>query len=80
MIRSVVHGCGAYLPERVLTNAELATTVDTSAGIVNDGTLDASAYQADVFGLSIGANVSAPITSAVEASPLLIMLSATDSA
>ena len=30
MIRSVVHGCGAYLPERVLTNAELATTVDTS--------------------------------------------------
>ena len=30
MICSVVHGCGAYLPERILTNAELATTVDTS--------------------------------------------------
>ena len=30
MIRSVVQGCGAYLPERVLTNAELATTMDTS--------------------------------------------------
>ena len=30
MIRSVVHGCGAYLPERILTNAELATTMDTS--------------------------------------------------
>jgi len=30
VIRSVVLGCGAYLPERVLTNAELATKVDTS--------------------------------------------------
>jgi 3-oxoacyl-[acyl-carrier-protein] synthase-3 len=29
-IRSVVLGCGSYLPERILTNAELATTVDTS--------------------------------------------------
>jgi 3-oxoacyl-[acyl-carrier-protein] synthase-3 len=29
-IRSVVRGVGAYLPERVLTNAELATMVDTS--------------------------------------------------
>ena len=28
--RSVVAGCGAYLPERILTNAELAKTVDTS--------------------------------------------------
>lgn len=28
--RSVVLGCGAYLPERVMTNAELATRVDTS--------------------------------------------------
>ena len=28
--RSVVAGCGAYLPERVLTNAELARTVQTS--------------------------------------------------
>jgi 3-oxoacyl-[acyl-carrier-protein] synthase-3 len=26
----VVQGCGAYLPERVVTNAELAKTVDTS--------------------------------------------------
>jgi 3-oxoacyl-[acyl-carrier-protein] synthase-3 len=29
-IRSVVRGCGSYLPERVLTNAELAGMVDTS--------------------------------------------------
>ena len=28
--RSVVLGCGSYLPARVLTNAELARTVDTS--------------------------------------------------
>ena len=28
--RSVVAGCGAYLPERILTNSELAKTVDTS--------------------------------------------------
>lgn len=30
MIRSIVVGCGSYLPERILTNAELATKVDTS--------------------------------------------------
>ncbi len=30
MIRSQVIGCGAYLPETVLTNAELAKRVDTS--------------------------------------------------
>jgi len=30
MKRSVVLGCGSYLPSRVLTNAELARTVDTS--------------------------------------------------
>ncbi|WP_414709794.1 beta-ketoacyl-ACP synthase III [Reyranella sp.] len=30
MIRSVVHGCGAYLPQRVVTNDELARKVDTS--------------------------------------------------
>ena len=29
-IRSVVLGCGAYLPEQVLTNAQLAERVDTS--------------------------------------------------
>jgi 3-oxoacyl-[acyl-carrier-protein] synthase-3 len=29
-LRSVVRGVGAFLPERVLTNAELARTVDTS--------------------------------------------------
>lgn len=29
-IRSVIRGCGAYLPEKVLTNAELAGIVDTS--------------------------------------------------
>ncbi|MDC0987138.1 ketoacyl-ACP synthase III [Alphaproteobacteria bacterium] len=30
MHRSLVLGCGAYLPERVVTNEELAKTVDTS--------------------------------------------------
>lgn len=30
VIRSVVLGCGCYLPEKVLTNAELAAMVDTS--------------------------------------------------
>lgn len=30
MIRSVVVGCGSYLPERILTNADLAKIVDTS--------------------------------------------------
>jgi 3-oxoacyl-[acyl-carrier-protein] synthase-3 len=30
MLRSVALGCGSYLPGRVLTNAELARTVDTS--------------------------------------------------
>jgi 3-oxoacyl-[acyl-carrier-protein] synthase III len=30
VIRSVVLGCGSYLPERVLTNAELARSVDTT--------------------------------------------------
>jgi 3-oxoacyl-[acyl-carrier-protein] synthase III len=30
VIRSVIAGCGAYLPERVLTNDELAGTVDTT--------------------------------------------------
>jgi 3-oxoacyl-[acyl-carrier-protein] synthase-3 len=29
-IRSVVLGCGSYLPQRILTNAELAAQVDTS--------------------------------------------------
>lgn len=30
MIRSVVQGCGSYLPERVVTNEELSKTVDTT--------------------------------------------------
>ncbi len=29
-IRSIIAGCGAYLPEKILTNAELARMVDTS--------------------------------------------------
>jgi 3-oxoacyl-[acyl-carrier-protein] synthase-3 len=29
-LRSVVLGCGSYLPQRILTNAELATQIDTS--------------------------------------------------
>ena len=30
VLRSVVLGCGSYLPERILTNAELAQRIDTS--------------------------------------------------
>lgn len=30
ILRSVVRGCGSYLPERIVTNAELAERVDTS--------------------------------------------------
>ncbi len=30
MIRSVIQGCGSYLPARVVTNADLAKTMDTS--------------------------------------------------
>ncbi len=30
VLRSIVAGCGAYLPERIVTNAELAERVDTS--------------------------------------------------
>ena len=30
MIRSVVQGCGAYLPEKIVSNAELAKKMDTS--------------------------------------------------
>ena len=30
MMKSVFIGCGAYLPQRILSNAELAKTVDTS--------------------------------------------------
>jgi 3-oxoacyl-[acyl-carrier-protein] synthase-3 len=30
VMRSVVLGCGAYLPSRIITNAELAQNVDTS--------------------------------------------------
>ena len=30
VLRSVVLGCGSYLPSRILTNHELASKVDTS--------------------------------------------------
>ena len=29
-VRSIVRGVGSYLPQKILTNAELAKTVDTS--------------------------------------------------
>lgn len=29
-MRSVIKGCGSYLPERIVTNSELARTIDTS--------------------------------------------------
>lgn len=30
VVRAVIRGCGSYLPERIVTNAELAARVDTS--------------------------------------------------
>jgi len=30
VIRSVVQGCGSYLPERIVTNDELAKKMETS--------------------------------------------------
>jgi 3-oxoacyl-[acyl-carrier-protein] synthase-3 len=38
MIRSVIEGCGAYLPDRVLTNADLARMVDTTDEWIVDRT------------------------------------------
>ena len=29
-LRSILAGCGGYLPERIVTNDELSRTVDTS--------------------------------------------------
>jgi len=37
-LRSIVKGVGAYLPERVMTNAELATLVDTSDAWIRERT------------------------------------------
>ncbi len=30
VVRSIISGCGAYLPERIVTNDELAGRLDTS--------------------------------------------------
>ena len=38
IIRSQILGCGAYLPRRILTNAEIARMVDTSAAWIRDRT------------------------------------------
>jgi 3-oxoacyl-[acyl-carrier-protein] synthase-3 len=38
IVRSQVIGCGAYLPEKILTNAELAKMVDTSDAWIVDRT------------------------------------------
>lgn len=38
VLRSVVRGCGGYLPERVLTNADLAKMVDTSDDWITERT------------------------------------------
>lgn len=38
VIRSIVRGCGAYLPERVLTNDDLARMVDTSDDWITERT------------------------------------------
>ena len=47
VIRSVVLGCGAYLPEKVLTNAELAAKVDTSDDWIRRRTGVGSRFMAD---------------------------------
>ena len=33
MSRTVVLGCGSYLPSRIMTNVELAQTVEKHAGV-----------------------------------------------
>lgn len=38
MIRSVAVGCGAYLPEKIVTNDDLAKTVDTSDAWIQERT------------------------------------------
>ena len=38
VIRSVIRGCGAYLPARRVTNAELAETIDTSDAWIKERT------------------------------------------
>lgn len=38
MRRSLMLGCGSYLPEKILTNAELATMVDTTADWIEQRT------------------------------------------
>ena len=38
MIRSVVRGVGAYLPERILTNEEMSTIVDTTDDWIRERT------------------------------------------
>ncbi len=38
IIRSVIRGCGAYLPERVVTNEELAKLVDTNDAWITERT------------------------------------------
>ena len=41
VVRSAVTGVGGYLPEQILTNAELAKTVDTSASFNREATASA---------------------------------------
>jgi 3-oxoacyl-[acyl-carrier-protein] synthase-3 len=38
MVRTVIKGCGGYLPARVMTNADLATMVDTSDSWITERT------------------------------------------
>lgn len=38
IIRSVIRGCGAYLPEKILTNAELSRLVDTTDDWITERT------------------------------------------
>ena len=38
VIRSVIRGCGAYLPAKIVTNAELAKRIDTSDDWIRERT------------------------------------------
>ena len=66
MIRSVVQGCGSYLPERLVTNEELAKQVDTSDEWIQQRTGIRQRHQADAaardhLALSPGVHPTAPM-------------------
>ena len=53
MLRSVVLGCGSYLPSRVLSNADLSRMVDTSDEWITQRTGIRERHIAEVRGLFV---------------------------